>query len=109
MQPRTSAISNDGVGSESLLVKAAVYGHAEIRNNHEGKQLAATQVIKTSEAGHVLKDSRSKEGVWVYRASVGVWFKDLQMLGSRGECLWGRKGRATTARGQCTAPVGAVK
>lgn len=43
------------------MVQAAVYGRTEIRNNRGGKQIAATQVVKTSEARDVLlKDSRSK-------------------------------------------------
>lgn len=74
------------------MVEAAVYSRTEIRNNRGGKQTTATQVVKTSEARDVLlKDSRSKavrgdgKGRWgedarVYRASVGVWFADLQML-----------------------------
>lgn len=55
--------SNDGAGGGGCLGRSgAVYGRTEIRNNRGGKQLAAKQVVKTSEARDVLlKDSRSKE------------------------------------------------
>lgn len=49
--------------AEGVWARAsALYGRTEIRNNRGGKQLAAKQVVKTSEARDVwLKDSRSKE------------------------------------------------
>lgn len=65
----------------------------------------AKQVVKTSEARDVLfKDSRSKEArggggrkggesCRVYRASVGVWSADLQML-KRRALVGGRGGSA---------------
>lgn len=88
-------LCNSDAGPFSLMIVsaegAAVYGRTEIRNNRAGKQLAAKQVVKTSEARNVpLKDSRSQTArrgrrsrgeAGVYRASVGRWCADLQMPG----------------------------
>lgn len=82
-------------GGGVLVESGAVYGRTEIRNNRGGKQLAAKQVVKTSEArgrpaqGLAVKGGerggreggRGGEEAGVYRASVGVWSADLQMLG----------------------------
>lgn len=55
-----------------------------IRNNCGGKQLWATQVVKTSEVRNRPTQGRSKTGWGVYRASAGVWSADLQTLRGRG-------------------------
>lgn len=60
---REALSSNHDVGRVFLGWSGAVYDCTEIKNNCGGKQLAATQVVKTSEARDVLlKDSRSKGG-----------------------------------------------
>lgn len=46
-----SVLSNGGVAECGCLgLSSAVYDHAEIRNNRGGKQPAATQLVKISEA-----------------------------------------------------------
>lgn len=50
---------------------------------------------------------REKEVAGVYRASVGVWSAELQMLGRRA-LVW-KEGSAQQQGGHCMTPVGAVK
>lgn len=80
-------------GELSRCRGGALYGRGEIRNNRQGKELAAKQAINTSEARDVLlKDMRSKdvegggrrgrgrrwEEAGVYGASAGMWSAHLQ-------------------------------
>lgn len=101
----------------------AVYGRTEIRNNRGGKQLAAKQVVKTSEARDVLlKDSRSKEARRGRREGGGKRGKRLGFIGhllacglqiyrcsAEEESAGGGKGQNTTAWRRCMSPVGAMR
>ena len=95
----------------------AVYGHTEIRNNCGGKQLAAKQVVKTSEArgrlaqGLAVKGCERREDGW-------GWFighllacgPQIYKCWAEGERAGGeREGSAQPPRGCCTTPSGAVR
>lgn len=57
-----TVLSNDGVAECGCLgLSSAVYDHTEIRNNRGGKQPAATQLVKISEARNdELKDGQRR-------------------------------------------------